>query len=81
MRRQQATHCKPLAVSPRVHPLRRHLPYLPHTYYHIKAQRILAEVKRGEAMRGVAAAEQTNLMPVHNDTNLNDNARCVCLQD
>jgi len=32
-------------------------------------------------MRGVATAEQTNLMCVHNDTNLNDNARYVCLQD
>jgi len=75
MRRQQAIHCKALAVSPR--PSRRHVPY--HIYYHIKAQRILAEVKRDEVKRGVAAVEQTNLM--HNNTNLNDNTRCVCLQD
>lgn len=55
-------------------------------HYHIKAQRILAEARRSKAKRAervaaAAAVEQTNLMRVHNDTNLNDNARCVCLQD
>lgn len=37
-----------------------------------------SEAKQSER---VAVAEQTNLMRVHNDTNLNDNARCVCLED
>lgn len=78
MGRQQTTDCKlacrfPARAYPPIY-----LPYLlphkgPKNSRGNEARR--DEEKRGEARRGVAAAaEQTNLMRVHNDTNLNDNA-------
>lgn len=74
-------HCKPFAISPLCAPLRDIAVSVCPTYYHIKAQRILAEAETRRNEASQPAAEQTNLMRVHNDTNLNDNARCVCLQD